>query len=291
MLCLDFDCDPRIDSPQEVDVNVGRNKRSAVPAAKPVAKCRNGAALASANLLPAIHFFVQDMANKNRRKRTRGSANATDNPSHDSQKPISILIHLRRACLAATAALLVATILATTDTSPELDTFAVLGMMWPVLLAIWAVVAFSSAGGEIRWSPTDIALAVLLLLIVASGVVAIGAGQGSPRPTINMTWRWIGCGIAYFLIRQLVRTRVQARALVAVMISLAVGLAALGCYQYFVTYPQKENHWEELSEDAKQQEIVNAGITYSKPGTPERKQFEDRWLSDEPLATFSLTNS
>ncbi len=70
------------------------------------------------------------------------------------------------------------------------------------------------------------------------------------------------------------------------MLGLAVCLSTAGIYQRFVIYPQDRALYEKEPEAAVRAAGVSAG-----EGTAQRKQFEDRLYSNEPTATFSLTNS
>jgi hypothetical protein len=101
-----------------------------------------------------------------------------------------------------------------------------------------------------------------------------------------MLWEWIGLGLVYFLARQLIVTRLETRAVVAVMIALAVVLAAYGFYQVGVELPAERAAYEKDPDG-----VLRALGQWYPPGSPERARFEDRLNSSEPLATFALANS
>ncbi len=112
------------------------------------------------------------------------------------------------------------------------------------------------------------------------------AEQGCVRATINMAWQWAGFGALFFLGRHVLREPAAVRAVCAVMIALAVGLSALAYYQYFYSLPAMRAEFARNPEAM----LRDAGVDPT-PGSPERKLFEDRLNSTEPLATFALANS
>ncbi|MBP86148.1 MAG: hypothetical protein CMJ64_05450 [Planctomycetaceae bacterium] len=190
---------------------------------------------------------------------------------------------LRPWYLGATVALLVATPLIPSE-APATGTSIGLVMAWLVLL--FAAAASNATAGRpaIRFRSVDAALLVFLALHTLSALVM--AQYGQPRQTLNMLWHWIGLGAAFFLLRHLLRTAAESRALVVVMIALAVCLSMHGYYQYFYDLPKTRRIYEANPDKA----LREAGIV-APEGSVERAQFESRLSSTEPIATFSLTNS
>ena len=101
-----------------------------------------------------------------------------------------------------------------------------------------------------------------------------------------MLWEWLGMGLCFLLARQFITSEREARAVVAVMIAVAVGLAGYGLYQRVVEFPQTRAEYAADPDLA----IRNAGLWFP-PGSRERELFESRLGNREPLATFALTNS
>lgn len=198
---------------------------------------------------------------------------------------------LRMVALGVTSALLVATPLLPSDSSPELGTGIPPAMLWMMALIVWAVAGLVSQTFRLRIGWTDAAVGLLLLAYFASAAVLIAGGSGNGRSAWNMTWQWMGLGAGFFLIRQLVPSGSTCRALVAVMIALAVGLSVYGYYQYFVSMPQTRAEYEEADEAKKQQFLERQGLADVREGSPVREQFENRLRSVEPFSSFSLTNS
>ncbi len=160
-------------------------------------------------------------------------------------------------------------------------------VLWLVLAVLWFAGRLRHASTRPQFDPLDAAVAILFSLYLLSGALAVG--QASPRPALNMFWQWVAMGVGYFLVRQLVRSPGEQRALLLVMIGLAVGLAAIGIHQYYFAFPQSHAEYEMYKDDPE--------TVYSQTGrwlpvdSPERKRFEDRLYSAEPYATFALANS
>ncbi len=125
-----------------------------------------------------------------------------------------------------------------------------------------------------------------LLGLTQAGAMEFADRLATPRVAVNMIWEWIGLGLVYFLARQLVASRTETRALVAVMIALSVVLSAQGLYQVAVTLPQERSAYAEHPD-----EVLQSLGQWFPEGSPERSRFEARLASSEPLATFALTNS
>jgi hypothetical protein len=157
-------------------------------------------------------------------------------------------------------------------------------MAWFVLCATFLVTAALQRNMRLRLGATEIALLVFIALHTLSALVLADAGQ--PRQTLNMLWQWLGLGVAYILVRQVVRTPEESRALVVVMIALAVCLSMLGCDQYFRSMPQARRVYAADPDG----ELSEAGII-APEGSVDRVQFENRLSSTEPISTFTLANS
>jgi O-antigen ligase len=157
-------------------------------------------------------------------------------------------------------------------------------MLWIALATFWLLGVLGHAKFELRFGWTDVAAVVLVGWYVVSGIGAVM--HGTPRPAMNMLWEWIGLGLSFFMVRQLVRTAQETRAVVAVMIGAALALSVYGLYQRFYELPA--THAQYLADP--DQAMRDAGLWFP-PGSPERALFEARMENREPLATFALTNS
>jgi len=157
-------------------------------------------------------------------------------------------------------------------------------MLWIVLGVLWLLGAIGRPQFHVRFGWTD---AAVLALIGWHTIAAVWAAMHvSPRPAVNMLWEWIGLGLSFFLARQLIVGQREARAVVAVMIALAVALSGYGLYQCFHELPATRAMYEADPEAA----LRAARLAYESD-SPERQMFEDRLESTEPYATFALANS
>ncbi len=157
-------------------------------------------------------------------------------------------------------------------------------MLWIALTVLWLLAAIGRPKWEVRFGWVDAAVCLLVGWHTVAGIAA--AFSGSARPAVNMTWEWIGMGLSFLLARQLVVTQREARAVIAVMASLAVGLAGYGLYQYGYELPAMRAAY--AADPAGSLQRAGLGV---EPGTPQAKLFEDRLQGTEPIATFALTNS
>ncbi len=157
-------------------------------------------------------------------------------------------------------------------------------MLWLVLAVVWLLGVLGRPEFRVRFGWIDAAVLGLVALNVLSAVA--GAVRGSPRPAVNMLWEWVGLGLGYFLARQFLAAPRERRAAAAVMIALSTGLAGMGLYQYFVELPATRAAYvrdpEATLRDADLDDLADP---------QQRRAFEDRLNSPEPMATFALTNS
>jgi len=203
----------------------------------------------------------------------------------DETPPVVPGIELARGgALAALVALLVATPLIPSESAAEQGTGTLLILFWFLLLIVWLGAGLVLRQTEYRFGWIDGAVLAFLALHSLSAILM--AGQGHARPTINMLWQWLSFGVCFLLSRQLLRTAAAARAVCAVMVSLAVGLSMLGYYQYFHSMPRLRERFERDPEAVLREARIDLELE-----SPERKLYEDRLDSTEPTATFALTNS
>ncbi len=163
-------------------------------------------------------------------------------------------------------------------------------MLWLALVVLWALGNVGRRDFRLRFGWIDAGLLLTVGLHTLSALWAAtyawSAGEASPRPAVNMLWEWIGLGVGFFLTRQLVEGRREARALVAVMIALGVALASYGLYHAGYEMPKARQLYAQDPDAA----LRTEGMWFA-PGSPGRMAFENRLKSVEPLGTFALTNS
>ena len=120
-------------------------------------------------------------------------------------------------------------------------------MLWLLLATVWFVTQLRRGGVTVVASWPDAFILLLVAWCVVSGIVAVVSG--SPRPALNATWDWIAVGIGYFMARQLIRGPMAARAIIAIMIGVAVGIALLGIYQVAIELPEDQARYERNKEE------------------------------------------
>jgi hypothetical protein len=227
------------------------------------------------------------MKPQNKKVRDGRSSTAVD------QGPAELL---RSWLLAALMALCVARPLLPSEGASWLGDGQPFNMLWLIIAAGCLLLAIARGSLARQLNLIDAAVAALTVICVASALVGSEnraderelrlIGTGSPRMAINMLWEWVAAGASYFLIRQLVRTPRETRALIGVMLALTVVSAAYGYYQVFVGLPAARADYA-ANPDA----VLNELNQWYPPDSPERLRFEKRLESTEPLATFALANS
>lgn len=191
---------------------------------------------------------------------------------------------LRQVCLAGTIALYVCTALIPSEGVAAQGTGLILVMLWILLGGTWILEGLLRGRLEVRASLTGTAMIALVGWHAVSAFAT--ASQGNARYAANMLWEWIALGTGFLLLRSLVASEKQVRAVVAIMVGLAVLLAIYSFYQHYVTMPAAVARYE-----ANPQAVMQAAGVYAEEGTPQYEHFRNRIRSTEPTATFALTNS
>jgi len=213
------------------------------------------------------------------------SARTTSELAHaaDDEFALWLAERLRRIALGLTAALIAARVYWPSEFATEADTGNGLDWVLALLFAAGLAVAALLIGGitRLRVSWADLPVYLLMLL------VGLSATRGAERRVaINLAWEWGALGIAYFLVRNLPRTRGESSALAGALTAAAVAVSAYGLYQVSVEFPQMHASFRK-DPNAMLQKV---GIAPSNAAA--RKAFEDRLLgSNEVYATFALANS
>ena len=218
-----------------------------------------------------------------RRRRASRANPAARRPAAGPGDPAAV-DRLRPWLLGATCALFVAQPLTANESAASRGDGLPIVMLWIALAALWTLGAIGRRRFAVRFGWTD---AAVLVLVAVHTIAAVWATRhGSPRPALNALWVWIGFALSFVLARQSIVTPREARAVVAVMIALAVALAGHGLYQYFYEAPMNVAKYQRDPDAA----LAEAGV-WSEPDSPERRLFEERLYSSEPLGTFALANS
>lgn len=126
------------------------------------------------------------------------------------------------------------------------------GTLW--IVVAWLAVAslagwFAWRAGSLRWRPgrPEGALAALIAAQTASALaVVLTAGQ--KRAAVNMLWEWIGIGVAFALLRIVLRDAANRRRFWKLLLTTGVLLAGLGLWQRYDWYPHVRASYAEWSE-------------------------------------------
>lgn len=169
------------------------------------------------------------------------------------------------------------------------DSIAALGDGLPavilslVLLCVYVGSLVLGGVRNIRFGTVDAAVMVLFAIEILAA--AVGAQYGEPRAGVNIMWELTSLATMYLLARQLFRPA-DARAVMAVMIVVALAQSSFGLYQYFVSMPADRALYLEDPDAALRMAQVDA-----PDGSATRQLYEQRLMSTEPMGRFDLANS
>lgn len=173
--------------------------------------------------------------------------------------------------------------------------------LWLAAVILWGWDAFRRRDFRLRWGAVDVAVWSVVLGHLISTLYVL-QGNGEARSALNMLWEWVGLGCAFFLIRQLIRTREDAGRLTLLLLSFAVMLGGYGIWQHYVEFPRISRNYERIIQELGQlsgpnaprdalrlqRELTEMGV----PFHPQRRSlWEGRLRSTEPFATFALANT
>jgi len=179
---------------------------------------------------------------------------------------------LRCWLLAAATAVVVATTLVTSFAIPARESNDLLPILcWLVIGVIWTLYQWLHGKDRVTFGAISLAVLIMLVLHTTSGLAKMWSGN--PRATINSIWQWIGFGLMFWIIRQLVRSDRESRALCAVMIGVAGFSAIHGGYESFYSLPRDRTAYWSSDEAGKQALHRQAGLEPLLAGTPGRFHF------------------
>ncbi|MBN1851943.1 MAG: O-antigen ligase family protein, partial [Pirellulales bacterium] len=160
-------------------------------------------------------------------------------------------------------------------------------LLWLLLLLVRQLTDLRRGPAPIHISFLDVILGLFFAWLIISGIAAWI--QSSPRPAINSMWQWLSMGVSYLLVRQLFTSWHAIRAIVAVLIGLAAGMAAIGLEQQYRSAPEAQRVFLEAKDDP--EALWDLTGEWLPPGSAQRQRYENRLFSPEPTATFALANS
>ena len=184
--------------------------------------------------------------------------------------------------LIATASLLIVTTLTPAESLRWGDGLPA-AILWLLLPALVLLFSLGKPFRLFRLHAAD--AAALALFLWHSAAAAAAAFEGMPRTAVNALWLWLGLGVCYLCVRQSAQTPRNARLLVAVICSLAAAQSVLGCYQTLWGIPSARAEFA-----AGTRSLAAIGLNVPDD-SPVRLLFDARLGGNEPLGTFTLTNS
>ncbi len=123
----------------------------------------------------------------------------------------------------------------------------ILTFLWLLAATGWAIWWHRSKDVELRVDLIDTCLLGIVILVF------IGTTQASYQlPAWLIGWEWLALLTAFSLIRQLVRTDLERRGLLAVFLANAISLAVFGLYQSTVERSQHEQNIQAQIEQAQE---------------------------------------
>ncbi|HQZ66954.1 MAG TPA: O-antigen ligase family protein [Planctomycetaceae bacterium] len=156
---------------------------------------------------------------------------------------------------------------------------------------------------SIRWLDLGVFLVIVGHLI---STIVVFRLEGDRRAALNLTFEWMGLGVAWWILRSLFVDRRVAAQGVAVIVAICVGLSCFGIWQHHVFYAEQSAWYRELRSELDQAIASTDASQFSRRAQisrlfqeqqipmqgSARVAWENRLLSSsEPFATFSLANT
>lgn len=205
------------------------------------------------------------------------------------------------------AALLTARFLIPTEGTAAGDTLWLVPL-WLGALVLWGWFGYRSDRWPIQVDWCDAALWLLVGGQVVSALAVVATG-GDKRAAVNMAWEWVGLGVLFFLVRQVLSMQAVRRQLGLAIIAIMAALSGLGLWQHYVWYPQTVERYDRvrgeldaltaagrptnIEQAARIRELTNELAAQGIPleGTG-RILWENRLkASTEPFGMFALANT
>jgi hypothetical protein len=202
--------------------------------------------------------------------------------------------------------LIAARMLTTTESAVQGDSQWIV-QLWLGLGVVWAWNCRVNEDYRIRFDWIDMTLWLLVAGHVISALSVVITAGGDQRAALNMMWEWVGLGISYFLLRQILRGRSEGRKLLVAIVAASAVLAGLGVWQHYVSIPQTAEIVDKqmmeltrlenatalgLSHDALRIQELRRDLRSVPQEEPARSLFLKRLrFSREPIGLFALANS
>jgi hypothetical protein len=189
------------------------------------------------------------------------------------------------------------------ESAPAGDTLWIVQLDFAAIL-LWAWSCLRAERYVVRFSLFDCALwALVAAHCLSTGFVFVTGGDR--RSALDLAWEWIGLGTTFFLLRQTIRTALDARRLAAIVVALAVVLGGLGIWQHYLSYRLATREYTEMINElesleknprANPERLGKLQLTLQSQGIPAdeigRRQYVNRLrFSNEAFGPFALANT
>src|SRR5579863_9220344 len=203
---------------------------------------------------------------------------------------------IERLAAAILSAVVIGRLLTPTDAAPAGETLWIAQLSLLGFL-VWAVAAWRSQPARWRFNWVDAAAGLLCLGHVVGALVVV-ATSGDKRAATTMLWEWIGVGVTWFLMRQLLETLAERQGMLLVVTAAAVSLSGMGIWQHHIGFAETRRMYEKLkaeSADPTNSRRASARAEFARLGIPDdesaRILWEQRLYSGEPIGMFALANT
>ena len=202
--------------------------------------------------------------------------------------------------------LLTARMLIPTEAAVQGDSLWIV-QLWLGLGVLWAWNCRVNEDYRIRFDGIDLTVWLLVAGHVISALCVVVTAGGDQRAALNMMWEWVGLGISFFLLRQILRGRSEGRNLLVAIVATSVVLAGLGLWQHYVSIPHTAEVVKRQIKELKNLENASAlgvpsdalriqelrrDLRSIPQEEPARSLFLQRLFSStEPFGLFALANS
>jgi hypothetical protein len=160
-----------------------------------------------------------------------------------------------------------------------------LGILWLLAAVGWA--AWRLSARHATWDGVIVELPFAVLVIV----IALSASmpRGYRHPQMLIAWEWLILLAAFGLVRRLLRTTAESRALLAAMLACGVSLGAYAIYQYTVEMPRDRATFADP--EVLRQEILKQLNVDIPKDDPQLEHWRERIEQHNAFATYAHPNS
>lgn len=158
---------------------------------------------------------------------------------------------------------------------------------WLLLAAGWMLCRVRGLTPRFSFDRADLAVALLVGGHVIASIAVLISG-GHRRAALNMLWEWVAVGVAVVLLRQWLTQSNRWPLLWRVLATAGVVLAALGVWQFAVTYPEYRAQVDQLTHLESELSQGALSAADSQQLTRLRRELGDLATATDPNLRFAL---